>query len=38
LLQLIARQSRARRILRVRRGVYRIVHFPARDHEYLAAV
>jgi predicted transcriptional regulator of viral defense system len=36
--QLIAHHLRARRMLRVRRGVYRIVHFPAGDHEDLAAV
>ena len=36
--QLIAHHLRARRMLRIRRGVYRIVHFPAGDHEDLAAV
>jgi len=36
--QLIAHHLGARRMLRVRRGVYRIVHFPAGDHEDLAAV
>ena len=36
--QLIAHHLSARRMLRVRRGVYRIVHFPAGDHEDLAAV
>jgi predicted transcriptional regulator of viral defense system len=35
--QLIAHHLRARRMLRIRRGVYRIVHFPAGDHEDLAA-
>ena len=36
--QLIDHHLRARRMLRIRRGVYRIVHFPAGDHEDLAAV
>jgi predicted transcriptional regulator of viral defense system len=36
--QLISHHLGARRMLRVRRGVYRIVHFPAGDHEDLAAV
>ena len=36
--QLIAHHLSARRMLRVRRGVYRLVHFPAGDHEDLAAV
>jgi predicted transcriptional regulator of viral defense system len=36
--QLISHHLSARRMLRIRRGVYRIVHFPAGDHEDLAAV
>lgn len=36
--QLIAHHLGARRMLRVRRGVYRLVHFPAGDHEDLTAV
>lgn len=36
--QLLAHHRRAGRMLRVRRGVYRLVHFPAGDHEDLTAV
>lgn len=36
--QLLAHHLRAGRMLRVRRGVYRLVHFPAGDHEDLAAI
>jgi predicted transcriptional regulator of viral defense system len=36
--QLLAHHLGAGRVLRVRRGVYRLVHFPAGDHEDLAAV
>lgn len=36
--QLIAHHLRAGRILRVKRSVYRLVHFPAGDHEDLTAV
>ena len=36
--QLIAHHLSAGRIVRVRRGVYRLVHFPAGDHEDLTAV
>ncbi len=36
--QLIAHHLSAGRMVRVRRGVYRIVHFPAGDHEDLTAV
>lgn len=36
--QLLAHHLGARRIVRVRRGVYRLVHFPAGDHEDLTAV
>lgn len=36
--QLIAHHLRAGRMVRVRRGVYRLVHFPAGDHEDLTAV
>jgi len=36
--QLLAHHLRARRILRVRRGVYRVVHFPESDNEDLVAV
>ena len=33
--QLLAKHLRARRIARVQRGIYRLVHFPAGDHEDL---
>lgn len=36
--QLLSHHLGARRVVRVRRGVYRLVHFPAGDHEDLAAV
>jgi predicted transcriptional regulator of viral defense system len=36
--QLMQKHLRAGRIQRVRRGVYRLVHFPPGDHEDLAAV
>ncbi len=36
--QLIAHHLRGGRILRVRRGIYRLVHFPAGDHEDLTTV
>ena len=36
--QLIAHHLGARRMVRVRRGVYRLVHFPAGDHEDLTVV
>lgn len=36
--QLIAHHLAAGRMVRVRRGVYRLVHFPAGDHEDLAMV
>jgi predicted transcriptional regulator of viral defense system len=36
--QLIAHHLGAGRVKRVRRGVYRLVHFPAGDHEDLTAV
>ena len=36
--QLIAHHLGAGRMLRIRRGVYRLVHFPAGDHEDLTAV
>jgi predicted transcriptional regulator of viral defense system len=36
--QLLAHHLRAGRIVRVRRGVYRIVHFPAGEHEDLVAL
>ncbi|MDX9723262.1 MAG: type IV toxin-antitoxin system AbiEi family antitoxin domain-containing protein [Myxococcota bacterium] len=36
--QLIAHHLRAGRMLRVRRGVYRLVHFPAGDQEDLTVV
>jgi predicted transcriptional regulator of viral defense system len=36
--QLIAHHLGAGRMTRVRRGVYRLVHFPAGDHEDLTAV
>ncbi len=34
--QLLAKHLRARRIARVQRGIYRLVHFPAGEHEELA--
>jgi predicted transcriptional regulator of viral defense system len=36
--QLLAHHLAARRMVRLRRGVYRLVHFPAGDHEDLTAV
>jgi len=36
--QLLQKHLRAGRIRRVRRGVYRLVHFPAGEHEDLVAV
>lgn len=36
--QLIAHHLGSGRMIRVRRGVYRLVHFPASDHEELAVV
>lgn len=36
--QLLAHHLAARRMLRVRRGVYRLVHFPAGEHEELTAL
>jgi predicted transcriptional regulator of viral defense system len=36
--QLLFKHIRAGRITRVRHGVYRLVHFPAADHEELAVV
>lgn len=36
--QLLFKHIRAGRVVRVRRGVYRLVHFPAGDHEDLAVV
>src|SRR5690606_6822362 len=36
--QLLAHHLGAGRMLRVRRGVYRLVHFPAGDHEDLTAI
>lgn len=36
--QLIAKHLKAGRMARVRRGVYRLVHFPAGEHEDLVAV
>ena len=36
--QLLAHHLAARRVVRVRRGVYRLVHFPAGDHEDLTVV
>jgi predicted transcriptional regulator of viral defense system len=34
--QLLLKHLRAGRVLRIRRGVFRLVHFPAGDHEELA--
>jgi len=36
--QLLAHHRAAGRMIRVRRGVYRLVHFPAGDHEDVTAV
>jgi len=36
--QLLAHHLQAGRMVRVRRGVYRLVHFPAADHEDLTAI
>ncbi len=36
--QLLAKHLRARRIARIRRGIYRLVHFPAGEHEDLVVV
>jgi predicted transcriptional regulator of viral defense system len=36
--QLLAHHSSAGRMVRVRRGIYRLVHFPAGDHEELVVV
>jgi len=36
--QLLAHHLGAWRIFRVRRGIYRLVHFPAGDHEELTAI
>lgn len=36
--QLLAHHLRGGRMMRVRRGVYRLVHFPAGDHEDLTVV
>jgi predicted transcriptional regulator of viral defense system len=36
--QLIAHHLQAGRMIRVRRGVYRLVHFPAGDHEDLTGI
>jgi predicted transcriptional regulator of viral defense system len=36
--QLLLKHIRAGRVARVRHGVYRLVHFPAGDHEELAVV
>ncbi len=36
--QLLAKHLRSSRIVRVRRGVYRLVHFPAGEHEDLVVV
>src|SRR5687768_2373690 len=35
--QLLVHHVRSGRVLRVRRGIYRIVHFPAGEHEELVA-
>ncbi|MDD9944077.1 MAG: type IV toxin-antitoxin system AbiEi family antitoxin domain-containing protein [Myxococcales bacterium] len=37
-LQLLVHHIQAGRMLRVRRGIYRLVHFPAGEHEDLVAV
>lgn len=36
--QLLQKHLRAGRVARVRRGIYRLVHFPAGEHEELATV
>lgn len=36
--QLLAHHLGAWRMLRVRRGIYRLIHFPAGDHEELTAI
>lgn len=36
--QLLVHHARTGRVLRIRRGVYRVVHFPAGEHEDLVAV
>jgi predicted transcriptional regulator of viral defense system len=36
--QLLAKYLKSGRVIRVRRGVYRLVHFPAGEHEDLVAV
>ncbi len=36
--QLLAKHLRSGRLIRIRRGVYRIVHFPAGDHEDLVVL
>jgi len=36
--QLLIKYIKSGRVLRVRRGVYRVVHFPAGEHEDLAAL
>jgi len=36
--QLLLKHIRAGRVVRVRRGIYRLVHFPANEHEELAVV
>jgi predicted transcriptional regulator of viral defense system len=36
--QLLAHHLGAERVVRVRRGIYRLVHFPAGDHEELTVV
>jgi predicted transcriptional regulator of viral defense system len=36
--QLLVKYLRNQRVLRIRRGVYRLVHFPAGEHEDLVAV
>ena len=36
--QLLAHHLGARRMIRVRRGVYRLVHFPAGDHDELTVI
>ena len=33
--QLLIKHLHAGRVLRIRRGIYRLVHFPASDHEEL---
>jgi len=36
--QLLAKYIRNERVIRIRRGIYRLVHFPAREHEDLVVV